>query len=89
MLEEIKHYFYSQYNGYMIRLKDKDISTEFAFYNLKNKYGENLELKLVLEIPELRNWLKKNPKGEKSFFHFGKDNSELSQINAALTQKYI
>ena len=89
MLEEIKYYFYSQYNKYIIKIKNKDEASEFAFYDLKNKYGENLELKLIFLIPELRNWLKKNPKGEKSFFHFGKDNSELSQINAALTQKYI
>lgn len=89
MLEEIKHYFYSQYNRYIIKIKNKDVAIEFAFYDLKNKYGENLELKLIFLIPELRNWLKKNPKGEKSFFHFGKDNSELSQLNAALTQKYI
>ena len=37
MLEEIKYYFYSQYNKYIIKIKNKDEAIEFAFYDLKNR----------------------------------------------------
>ena len=56
---------------------------------LKNKYGENLNLSLLVKMPKLYDFLVKNPKGEESYFHFGKHNSPLSQLNAALSQKYI
>ncbi|MCR5506364.1 MAG: hypothetical protein K6F04_00780, partial [bacterium] len=62
---------------------------EFAFFDMKKKYGENLNLSILMKLPKLLDYLKKNPKGEKSYFHFGKPNSQLSQLNAALSQKFI
>ncbi len=88
MIQEPKRYFKEQYDKYKKELSEEE-AIESAFFDLKNKYKDMLELKLLLEIPELMNYLKKNPKGEKSFFHFGKPNSQLSQLNAALTQKEL
>ncbi|MGN0929736.1 MAG: hypothetical protein ACI4N3_03800 [Alphaproteobacteria bacterium] len=88
--------FYKKYNTYYKKQsnknednKAKDIAVEFAFYDLKNKFGDKLDLRLLVEIPELFSYLKRNPKGEKSSFHFGKDNSPITQINTALSQKYL
>lgn len=88
MIEDAKRFFYSRFNYYTAKY-DKEMSAEFAFYDLKNKYEDMLGLKLLTEIPELYSYLKKNPQGEESFFHFGRQNSQISQLNAALTQKFI
>ena len=89
MIEDSKSFFYKRFRLYKTKYNDNEIAAEFAFYDLKNKYQDMLELKLLIEIPELMEFLKNNPQGEKSFFHFGKQNSQLSQFNAALTQKFI
>ncbi len=88
MLEEEVSYFYDRYNTYKKNVS-KDDAAEFAFFDLKNKYRRGLDFKLVILIPELLDYLKKKRPGEKSYFHFGRPNSDISQINAALTQKDI
>ncbi|MBD5398284.1 hypothetical protein HDR60_02130 [bacterium] len=87
--------FYKKFNTYYKKLNNinddraKDTAIEFAFYDLKNKFGDKLDLRLLIEIPELLSYLKRNPKGERSSFHFGKDNSPITQLNTALSQKYL
>ena len=88
MDSEIIKFFNQHYALYRVSLSE-DEAIEFAFFDLKKEYGGNLELPLLLKLPKLYNYLIKNPKGEKSYFHFGKQNSELSQLNAALSQKYL
>ncbi len=88
MEDDIVKFFNQQYALYRISATENE-AIELAFFDLKNKYGENLNLPLLLKIPKLYDFLVKNPKGEKSYFHFGKPNSQLSQLNAALSQKFI
>ncbi len=88
MEDDIVKFFNQQYALYRISATENE-AIELALFDLKNKYGENLNLPLLLKIPKLYDFLVKNPKGEKSYFHFGKPNSQLSQLNAALSQKFI
>ncbi|MBR1544402.1 MAG: hypothetical protein IJ638_00455 [Alphaproteobacteria bacterium] len=89
MDSEIIKFFNQQYAMYITAHLSEEEAVEFAFFDMKKKYGENLNLPLLLKLPKLLNYLKKNPKGEKSYFHFGRPNSQLSQLNAALSQKYL
>lgn len=90
MDSEIIKFFNQHYALYRIDKKiTEEEAVEFAFFDLKSEYGEHLDLPILLEIPKLYSYLVKHPKGEKSYFHFGKQNSQLSQLNAALSQKYI
>ena len=80
MEEEIIRFFNKQYASYKASLSEDD-AVEFAFFDLKKKYGGNLELSLLNKLPRLYNYLLKHPKGEKSYFHFGKQNSTFINFN--------
>ena len=82
-------FFKERYREYFESLKNDKDAVEFAFYDLKNRYGENIEMSILLEIPELRAFLYNNKVGEESYFHFGRKNSKLSQAMAGLSQKFI
>ena len=88
MEDDVIKFFNRQYALYRLSANESE-AVELAFFDLKNKYGENLNLPLLLKVPKLYDFLIKNPKGEKSYFHFGKPNSQLSQLNAALSQKFL
>ena len=88
MEDDVIKFFNRQYALYRLSANENE-AVELAFFDLKNKYGENLNLPLLLKVPKLYDFLIKNPKGEKSYFHFGKPNSQLSQLNAALSQKFL
>ena len=89
MDSEIIRLFNKQYAMYISAKLTEDEAIELAFFDLKNQYGGNLDLPLLMKLPKLYNYLKKHPKGERSYFHFGRQNSQLSQLNAALSQKYL
>ncbi len=90
MDSEVIKFFNEQYVLYKIDKKiTEEEAIELAFFDMKNKYGENLDLPILLKLPKLYDYLIKNPKGEKSYFHFGRQNSQISQLNAALSQKYL
>ena len=88
MEDDVIKFFNRQYALSRLSANENE-AVELAFFDLKNKYGENLNLPLLLKVPKLYDFLIKNPKGEKSYFHFGKPNSQLSQLNAALSQKFL
>ena len=90
MDSDIIKFFNQQYALYEIdnKLKDEE-AVELAFFDMKNKVGGDLDLPILLKLPKLYSYLVKNPKGEKSYFHFGRQYSQISQLNAALSQKYL
>ena len=90
MDNEIVKFFNQHYALYKVNNKlTEEEAIEFTFFDLKKQFGENIDLRTLYSIPKLYNYLVQNPKGEKSYFHFGKPNSQLSQICAAISQKYI
>ena len=87
--KEVIAFFKQHYALYKASRLTEDEAIEFAFFDMKKEFGEDLELSLLPKLPKLYSYLVRNPKGEKSYFHFGRQNSQISQLNAALSQKYI
>ena len=87
---EQKIYFEEQLKKYKNIGKIKEVdAVEYAFFDLKNKFKGRLDFATILTIPVLQKFLYEHPYGDNSYFHFGKQNSKLSQMNAALSQEYV